>query len=321
LMDTRPQDGKHPIIKPKDLVGIPWMVAFALRADGWWLRSDIIWAKGVSFLPDYAGSCMPESVRDRPTTSHEHVFLLSKSADYYWDAEAVKEPSKGQTGLAADFKRDTKDHLIPGQSAIQHRLDRESVQDNGTRNLRTAWVINPHPYKGAHFATFPPKLVEPCIKAGTSERGCCPKCGAPWERVVEKAASPHTGKTESTYAEGSTAKRLALLRQAARGQGGEYGSDSRTLGWRPTCECYQSLREQFGYTDEELTPELFRLLGYHLSEGLPPVPCTVLDPFAGSGTTGQVAVELGRSAVLIDLNPEYREMQVERVDKARPRLF
>ena len=116
-------------LKEKDLVGIPWRVAFALQADGWYLRSDIVWAKGVSFCPSYSGSVMPESVRDRPTRAHEYLFLLSKSSKYYYDTEAGRE--------------------------------------NGTRNLRSVWTIKTQPNSDAHFATFPMKLVEPCVKAGS----------------------------------------------------------------------------------------------------------------------------------------------------------
>jgi DNA modification methylase len=145
-------------LKRKDLVGIPWMVAFALRADGWYLRQDIVWAKA---------NPMPESVTDRCTKSHEYLFLLTKSARYYFDNAAIKEPSTGQNGKAADFKRVTKDHLLPGQSAIQHRMDRKPVEDNGTRNRRDVWFIAKQGYSEAHFATFPEALVEPCILAGS----------------------------------------------------------------------------------------------------------------------------------------------------------
>jgi len=147
-------------LKPKDLIGIPWMVAFALRADGWYLRSDIIWSKP---------NPMPESVTDRPTKAHEYLFLLAKSERYYFDHEAIKEASTGQTGKAASFKRETKDHLIPGQNAIQHRMDREDRDDNGRRNKRSVWEVATQPFSGAHFATFPPKLIEPCILAGARE--------------------------------------------------------------------------------------------------------------------------------------------------------
>lgn len=116
------------LLKTKDLIGIPWMVAFALRADGWFLRSDVIWSKG---------NPLPESVEDRPTRSHEYLFLLTKAAKYYYDAEAIKEPLSGQEAEA------------------------------GGRNRRTVWPINTKPYKGAHFATFPEELPRTCILAST----------------------------------------------------------------------------------------------------------------------------------------------------------
>lgn len=226
-------------LKPKDLLMIPARVALALQAAGWWLRSDIIWAKGLSLLPVYAGSAMPESVTDRPAKSHEYVFLLTKSARYFWDQEAVKEPSTIQSRAAANFQRTTKDGGRPDGVQSQHRADRAPTEDNGTRNLRSVWVINPANYSDAHFATMPPKLAEVCVKAGTSERGCCPACGAPWRRVVEKGLTAHDGDTASQYETGSTANRLAKLRQASRERGEEYNNGTHTVGWQPTCRCYQ----------------------------------------------------------------------------------
>ena len=149
-------------LKPKDLIGIPWMLAFALRADGWYLRQDIIWHKP---------NPMPESVRDRCTKAHEYVFLLSKSDRYFFDSEAMKEDAiGGQTGKAASFKRDgsKREQKIPGQGYGTHRPDREDVAYNGAkRNRRSVWTVATRPYKGAHFATFPPALIEPCILAGS----------------------------------------------------------------------------------------------------------------------------------------------------------
>jgi DNA modification methylase len=170
-------------LKPKDLVGIPWRVAFALQADGWYLRSDIIWSKP---------NPMPESVTDRPTKSHEYLFLLSKSARYYYDADAVREPHRWQDpellatnaqarqGLRLAQRREAGDMSAVRQ---QPELGREKGRGkNGNaesefsastagRNLRSVWTIATAPYPGAHFATFPPKLVEPCIKAGSPEHG------------------------------------------------------------------------------------------------------------------------------------------------------
>ena len=187
-------------LKPKDLVGIPWRVAFALQADGWYLRSDIIWAKP---------NPMPESVTDRPTKAHEYVFLLSKSARYYYDADAVRESDAGTDHARRVL---TGPSLEPsGGLAGPHTGIRTIGGRNGSgRNLRSVWTIATQPYPGAHFATFPRKLVEPCVKAG------CPADG------------------------------------------------------------------------------------------------TVLDPFAGTGTTGFVANALGRRAVLIDLNPDYIDQAMKR---------
>jgi DNA modification methylase len=158
-MDTRPADPTG--IKPKDLIGIPWMLAFALRTDGWFLRQDIIWHKP---------NPMPESVRDRCTKAHEYLFLLSKSERYYFDSAAMKEPAVGgATGAAASFKRtgSKREQVIPGQGYGTHRPEREDVAYNETRNRRSVWTVATRPYKGAHFATFPPALIEPCILAGS----------------------------------------------------------------------------------------------------------------------------------------------------------
>lgn len=188
-------------LKPKDLVGIPWRVAFALQQDGWYLRSDIIWAKP---------NPMPESVTDRPTKAHEYLFLLSRSERYVYDADAIAEDAVGRTehdltgpGYFAPVqtrqrgtRRDTfersgpvSEHIIPGQSAAQHRPrkqdagqqasggdrmtgfnDRYAAEPRATmRNRRSVWTIATKPYPGAHFATFPEALVEPCILAGAPE--------------------------------------------------------------------------------------------------------------------------------------------------------
>jgi site-specific DNA-methyltransferase (cytosine-N4-specific) len=251
-------------LKPKDLIGVPWMLAFALRADGWYLRQDVIWAKP---------NPMPESVTDRCTKSHEYIFLLSKAPSYYCDMQAIKEPAvasdigamdggaqkspdgsnansgrnfrlagnvnppKGQAAYEAgderhrtkagllDYaerqrsKRDSfmregskRAEIIPGQSAGTHRPDRaESEYDLFTRNKRSVWTVSTKPYKGAHFATFPPDLIEPCILAGAPAGG------------------------------------------------------------------------------------------------------VVLDPFFGSGTTGQVAQALGRKFIGIELNADYKALQDERL--------
>jgi DNA modification methylase len=271
-------------LKPKDLLGMPWRVAFALQANGWYLRSDIVWAKK---------NPMPESVRDRPTRGHEFVFLLTKNRRYFYDAEAVREPFAAATIkriAQATFESQTggaKDGLNPNRSArralvnLKGRAMAPQLEDRPRkttgRNLRSVWHLGSEPFKGAHFATFPTRLVEPCIKAGTSEAGCCPGCGAPWRRVTERESTVGAarGINDSQF-------RANVHGQPQRGN---IHVTVATTGWRPSCEC----------ADHE------------------PVPCTVLDPFAGAGTTGLVADRLGRDALLIEINPQYAEMAAARI--------
>lgn len=154
---TRPTDKKHPVIKPKDLVGIPWMLAFALRADGWYLRQDIIWAKP---------NPMPESVKDRCTKNHEYIFLLSKSKHYYYDHEAIKEEAHSTDKSNRD-RDNSKLNNTPGRT----RMAGLKTNHYTTKNKRSVWNVSCKPFKGAHFAVFPPELIEPCVLAG------CPKGG------------------------------------------------------------------------------------------------------------------------------------------------
>ena len=160
-------------LKPKDLCGIPWRVAFALQADGWYLRSDIIWAKP---------NPMPESVTDRPTKAHEYIFLMSKNAKYYYDADAIREEHSQASQermrypvLAKGGKCESAqgDKFIASQLSSQTRADgTPKMQYNPSgRNKRTVWHVATQPYKEAHFATYPEKLIEPCVLAG------CPKDG------------------------------------------------------------------------------------------------------------------------------------------------
>lgn len=214
-------------LKQKDLIGIPWRAAFALQADGWYLRQDIIWAKP---------NPMPESVTDRCTKSHEYIFLLSKNAKYYYDAEAIKEPVAASTvaRMAQDIENQAGSGRVPGKmngpmkavlskSGNTQRKQRPGPDshtgkqagsipwEGSMRNKRDVWTVTTRPYKGAHFATFPPLLIEPCILAG------CPVGG------------------------------------------------------------------------------------------------TVLDPFSGSGTTGEVALNHSRKYIGIELNPEYQQLAMERI--------
>ena len=164
---TGPKGGKwRPApagLKPKDLCMIPARVALALPADGWYLRADIIWAKGLSFCPSYAGSVMPESCTDRPTSAYEHMFLLTKQARYYYDSDAVRAQWADDRNGAAGGEQHTRHERLDGKSM---RRPQDAPASSG-RNLRNVWVINPQPFSEAHFATFPMALVEPCIKAGS----------------------------------------------------------------------------------------------------------------------------------------------------------
>lgn len=150
--------------KQKDLVGIPWMVAFALRADGWYLRSDIIWSKP---------NPMPESVTDRPTKAHEYIFLLSKSATYYYDHEAIKEPTPEDSGWAKQRARGVDTWLYNGTpervAVTGQEIDASTFGTIGSRNKRSVWEVATKPYKEAHFATYPSELIKPCILAGSRE--------------------------------------------------------------------------------------------------------------------------------------------------------
>ena len=288
-------------IKPKDECDIPHHLKIALKKDGWYARCTIIW-----FKPNP----MPESVTDRPTKSHEYVFLLSKSKKYYYDADAIREDSV----TPADCKSAQMFGSSKGKmntSVLAHAADLgHKWEHEPTRNRRTVWTIPTHPFKGAHFATFPPALVEPCIKAGSSEKGCCPECGDPWERVVEKSGGT-IGKSWHSH-EDDSGKGMSQYSGLSGGVGNakdENGShySITTLGWRPTCICCES-KEQ---------PSKFpRFSNGWFLDNLHAIPkkATVLDPFAGSGTTLQVARALGRHGVGLDLSAEYLQLARKRLE-------
>ena len=258
--------GYVPGLAAKQLLMMPARLALALQADGWWLRSDIIWHKP---------NPMPESVTDRPTSAHEHVFLLAKSARYFFDADAVREPI---TDASAE-------RYAAGYNASWQRAQQASVSDTRNagfagkpdaergRNLRNVWTIATAPFPAAHFATYPPELAERCIRAGTSERGCCAACGAPWVRQTEREIVP----LQATNNERS-------CDQNNRGAMPRSNVHAKTTGWSASCQC-----------------------------DAPTAPCTVLDPFAGAGTSLLVADRLQRDGIAIELSPAYCAMLRNRI--------
>ena len=303
-------------MEDKQQLGIPSRVAFALQADGWWLRSAIVWHKP---------NPMPESVTDRPTKSYELVFLMTKAIRYFYDADAVREP------LNTDPEK-LRQRVLDSQKARIHdcspdevaKIDRygattEAYAPTG-RNLRDVWTIPTEAFPGAyctactryyndggkrlrthdhgtdhppkickcgrhdawvaHFATFPRELVARCLKAGTSAKGCCPECGTPWVRIVEKDRRPTRPGINNAIDDTGMANRDA----------GRHVTDVTTVGWSPSCECGKQNVQ----------------------------PCTVLDPFAGAGTVGVVARQMGLNHIGLELNPDYCEMARQRIADPEP---
>lgn len=302
-------------LKPKDMIGIPWRVALALQADGWYLRQDLIWSKT---------ACMPESVTDRFTKSHEYIFLLSKSERYFFDHVAVREPVAASTRsrLAQNVAGQKGSDRVPGKTngamkavGSSERRNRRSVgaiKLRGLGNLRSrrsVLVISPKGFKGAHFAVYPPEIPEIAIKAGTSAHGACASCGAPWRRRTGRpckecgAFIPTQGKACGACGyvndwkaergvsaalaaeEWSTPGRATPRKLGASGKQGAVPAQAQLdQGWESTCRCATSSVR----------------------------PCVALDPFGGSGTTSLVAERLGRDSIYIDLNPDYLALAIER---------
>ncbi len=254
----------------KGLMGVPWRVALALQDDGWILRQDVIWDKP---------NAMPESTRDRCTKSHEYVFLFAKSPRYFFDSFAVSEPASC-AGRDVALSTAQANGLDPDRFRTRPRGDRVIVV-GPRRNARSVWRIGVAGFKGAHFAVFPPALVERCVLAGTSGRGACPACGTPAVRVVDRDRVP-TRPGSDTKTEGK-GRETTGNRDPRRHVSVVTGSR-----WEAGCDC----------------------------DAGDPRPCVVLDPFAGSGTTASVCEALGRSSVSVEMSAEYAAMAKERL--ARP---
>lgn len=341
------------ILKPKDLCAIPWRLALALQADGWWLRSGIPWLKRTA---------MPESVDDRPSSALEYVFLLTKSAKYFYDKIAISVQASPDSymryarGRSDNYKwsdggpgnqtiAKSMKHMTPGVTPKSAPVG-SGIKANKSfhaaigglvdfRNFRNTDLffesltppfgaifaddefvgldINPKGFAAAHFATFPPRLPEIAILAGTSEKGCCVKCGSPWERVVEKRA-PELRSVKSEYPGQHTIA-------AQKYKHNKSGAETKTIGWQPTCKHYGTeplpkhpiigdYIEDDPYKDlftlQKIDPVRFRrqtLLD--LWKKLPVKTCVVCDIFGGAMTTAIVAHKYGRKFIMIELSKPY----------------
>jgi DNA modification methylase len=255
---------KDGTLKAKNRCLIPFRLALTLQASGWWVRDVIAWTKPAP---------MPESVTDRCTQSWEPILMLTKSARYFWDAEAVREPLSDATAQRDKTPRGRSQNGGGSMESISgYDYSRDGLGDMQSnpagRNLRNVWSIGPEDKPKGHYATFPSELPRKCILAATSARGVCQGCGEPWVRQVEKTMPP----LRSVNGTGPHGEHGLL--------GGARFDDpiqTRTVGWQRGCECGAG----------------------------EPVSATVLDIFAGTGTTCAVALDLGRSAIGIELNPDY----------------
>lgn len=289
LEQQRRVTGQH-TVKPKNLLQIPARFALAAQADGWWLRSALPWLKR---------NGMPESATDRPSQVVESVFILAKSENYYFDMQAIAQPIADASidRLTQDIEHQI--GTVRANGGAKTNGNFKAVGSMAGRHFRSsdlffktwqglltneegdplALIVNPQPYSASHFAVFPPLLPEIAIKCSTSEHGCCSVCGSPYRRVVER-------KTNTLPIE---------QRNGRTGHNGQPPQQSgwfwkppevTETGWQPTCSCNAPIQ-----------------------------PCTVLDPFVGSGTTLQVSVKLGRHAIGVDLSAEYLgELVPERMD-------
>jgi DNA modification methylase len=360
---TRPKPSKG--IKPKDLVGIPWRVAFALQQDGWYLRQDIIWHKP---------NPMPESVTDRCTKAHEYIFLLSKNAKYYYDHEAIREDCEGIDERQWADEYEAVGSVLQGESNAEiKRTKRYNKDGSFKRNKRSVWTVTTKPYKEAHFATFPMDLIEPCVLAGCPKKVCV-ACGTPYIKKPNFKYDKDTTKKNNTYGKYGNQETESANRQGLHADRGNklieirdnlpkqstlvgflksrtkakilaestnipltkiehwFRSDEAGFAY-PSIDDWKEVREflddwsnEFIEIDDALTNYELKtdsviskkIIGYKLEkqcdcETNETKPGTVLDPFGGSGTTGQIADGHNRNAILCELNPEYIEISKKRL--------
>ena len=275
-------------------IGVPWRVAFGLQDDGWILRSEIIWAKP---------SPMPESVSGwrwkdgrlaigswRPTKSHEQIFMFAKTSRYFCDGDGSKEQA---TGIPSGNKK----RMWGNNDTTDRRNGTGSVERHGniphggseTRNMRSVWRISPESYKEAHFATYPTELVRRCLIAGTSRGGCCSDCGRQFAPVVESKRTATRPGTNSKVNRASDDENSPYEQHGGSVVGNRdpqrHTTTTIVTGYLPTCKC-----------------------------GADKSRPVVLDPFSGSATTGQVAINMGCDYIGIEANPEYADLGVERLE-------
>ena len=274
--------GTTPGVPAKNLLGVPWRLAFALQADGWVLRQEMTWVKVAP---------MPESVQDRPTSATEKVFLLAPQGRYYFDMDAVKTPAVCTPRPESSRWNGEAKHQQDGRQRGKTGLGFNRPEAGAS--MRNYLLLGPEPFSSRglgvdtdHFAVMPTALVEPCVLAGTSQHGCCSHCLAPYRRVLARGARPLVGVdlplTSRRSADGSAASPHgtgSALRVSNSANDAQWraGHPDHPTGWAPTCP----------HTDA------------------PVVPCTVLDPFCGAGTVALVADRLGRDSLGIDLNADY----------------
>ena len=350
-------------LREKNLSLVPCRLAIALQDEGWIVRSVVVWNRP---------NPMPESIRDRPAQAHSYILMLAKEPRYFYDAEAVREGAVGghSWGNRSIRKVGDEESNIRSKPSWYESMSYQ-VPSGGSRNLRSVWTIPSQAYPGSHFAVFPERIPEIAILAGTSEKGACPECGAPWKRIVGRSnpsleeAGPSTRGWANTHQQTSNPQSVESLH---RNDGGVYSS-AVTAGWAPTCACYPDpcdrchrpwvrqnavqkastfnvrvrdakagiLGQKSGLggevadaTEEEMdayeggasaASSPYRLREVEVAwPGCAcrrPLPCVVLDLFAGSGTTLAVAKRLGRRSIGIELSPAYIALIRERVAEAR----
>ena len=260
-------------LKQKNLLGLPWRVALALQQDDWYLRQDIIWHKP---------NPMPESVKDRCTKAHEYIFLLSKSPKYYFDSESIKEDAIYSPSTTKEVER-PKGYYKGKYSEPEkaNRIDGSFKPIRSKKNKRSVWSVSPKPFKDAHFATFPMKLIEPCILAGCPEKVCV-DCGTPYEQKVETKRIPRWELPEDDKR--YRPKKYENAHDKLNGSTRDHITETKIIGLQKKCNC-QTNKTKGG---------------------------TVLDIFGGSGTTGIVANSHERDSILIELNKDYVNIMKKR---------